>query len=1099
MFVMKRKPKYFNLALMFVVLISALGFFPGTVTAATSELFFSEYIEGSSYNKALEIYNGTGAAVDLSTYSISRYSNGASSPTDTHTLSGSLADGDVFVVAHASADPLILAETDLTDGVINHNGDDAYALYNGATMIDVIGRIGEDPGSYWGTGGVTTQDHTLVRKDTICAGDTDGSDLFDPATEWDGYANNYFDALGSHTANCGGAALEPKINEFSADTSPGSDFEFIEIFGEPETDYSTYTVLEVEGGASSSYGVIDEVIPIGTTDVNGFFLQSLAANTLENDSLSLLLVKDFTGSLGEDIDTDDDGVIDYAPWSEVTDSVAVRDDPGHMAYGLPILYPYYDGLNYAPGGASRIPDGFDTETDTDWVRNQFYYLEEPDPGVAFNTPGAPNAVQGCSGPFTPIYDIQGSGFDTPYDGQDVVTEGIVVGDFQEGGKDGFFIQDATGDGDPDTSDGVFVYYTGVDVAVGDHVRLQGEASEYYDATQIGYIDWLEVCAVGEPLPAPGVLTLPVASIDDYEAYEGMLVTFPQDLVIAEYYNFDRYGTIVLASQRYLQFTAQFEPDVTGYAASMDEYALNSITLDDGRTSQNPDPARHPNGLDFDLYNFFRGGELLTNVTGVIDYSYGAYVIQPTEGADYTPTNPRTVAPDILEGDIKVASLNVYNYFTTLDDSGDICGPLGDQGCRGADNPEELERQRAKILSALLKIDADIVGLMEIENDRPGPSPDYAVADLVTGLNDAAGPGTYDYIPTGAIGEDVIKVALIYKPGSVTPMGAFAVLDDSVDPSFLDDYNRPVLAQTFADNIVGDAVTVAVNHLKSKSGPYSGDPDPENPLDFDQGDGASWWNETRKSGAQAEVNWLASDPTGTGVENLLIIGDLNAYDKEDPIDVIKAGADATPGTDDDFVDMIHEFLGEAAYSYLFDGKVGYLDYAMANTALAEYVADTTIWHINADEADLINYDMSFKQDAQDAIYAPDEYRASDHDPVIITLTFNKPPFADDDYYQMKQDDTLDVEALHGVLENDYDLNEHDVITLDVVVQPMHGTVELNHDGSFIYIPDALYFGEDSFEYLLMANPPERGEFSDTATVYITIDSKYKYYFPLGYGD
>jgi len=268
------------------------------------------------------------------------------------------------------------------------------------------------------------------------------------------------------------------------------------------------------------------------------------------------------------------------------------------------------------------------------------------------------------------------------------------------------------------------------------------------------------------------------------------------------------------------------------------------------------------------------------------------------------------------------------------------------------------------------------------------------------------------------------------------------------------------------------------------------------------DGQGNCNLTRMAAAQAEVDWLASDPTGTGVENLLIIGDLNAYDKEDPINAIKAGSDDLPGTDDDYFDMIHEILGEAAYSYLYDGKIGYLDYAMANRTLAEYVADVTVWHINADEADLINYDTSYKKDAQDAIFAPDAYRASDHDPVIITLTFNKPPLAEDDYYETDQDMTLIV-LPNGVLWNDVDLNEHDVITLDVVVQPLHGTVDLVHEGpnmgSFTYIPDPLYFGEDSFEYLLMANPPERGEFSDTATVYITIDSKYKYYFPIGYGD
>jgi len=1266
---MKRKPKYFNLALMFVVLISALGFIPKPVSAATSDLFFSEYIEGSSNNKALEIYNGTGAPVDLADYKVILYSNGSVSPGNTQTWSAGtmLADGGVYVIANSSAVSDITDIADITSSVTYFNGNDAVALQKASddSYVDVLGDIGD--ASYWGS------EVTLVRNASICSGDTVHDDVFDPTAEWDDYAQNTFTYLGSHTANCGEPVIpDLKINEFVADHDGTDVQEFVEVFGQPEADYSDYTILQVEGEGSSA-GTIDSVLPVGTTDVLGFWWTGYLNSELENGTITLLLVKDFTGSDGDDLDTDNDGVIDITPWSEITDSVAKNDNPTEFTYGAPDLAPGFDGNSYETGGASRIPDGYDTEATTDWVRNGYFPSVEPSGGDAYNTPGAPNAVQGCGGLYTPIYVIQGNGSSTtipPF--TEVVTEGIVVGDFQEGGKDGFYIQDASGDFDTSTSDGVFVYYPGgPDVAVGDHVRLQGEPEEFYDATQIGWIDWLEVCAVGEPLPAPTVITLPVASVNDFEAYEGMLVTFPQNLVIAEYYDFDRFGTIVLTSQRYLQFTALFEPDEAGYAASMDAYALNSITLDDGRTSQNSDPARHPNGLPFDLYNMFRGGELLTNVIGIMDYgrsiSYydDVYRIQPTEGADYTPTNPRTPAPDIIEGDIKVASLNVYNYFTTIDDGSDICGPVdffdvigklgedpgskwgtepyttqehtlvrqstvcsgdtnsgdpfdpaaewdaygqnefgylgshnsscafndliiseyiegssnnkaleiyngtgapvdlqdyevvlyfngseevgktlswgsetlipdgdvyviandaadpiikavadtfsqvtwfngddvvalkkadtGGMECRGADSEEELERQQMKIITALLDIDADVVGLMEIENDRPGPAPDYAVANLVEGLNANAGSGTYDYIATGAIGTDAIKVALIYKPGNVTPVGSYAILDSTVDPSFNDQKNRPALAQTFMDNIVGDAVTVAVNHLKSKGSSCDdlGDPDMD--------DGQGNCNLTRMAAAQAEVDWLASDPTGTGVENLLIIGDLNAYDKEDPINAIKAGSDDLPGTDDDYFDMIHEILGEAAYSYLYDGKIGYLDYAMANRTLAEYVADVTVWHINADEADLINYDTSYKKDAQDAIFAPDAYRASDHDPVIITLTFNKPPLAEDDYYQMMQDDTLEVEALHGVLENDYDLNEHDVITLDVVVEPLHGTVELNHDGSFTYIPDALYFGEDSFEYLLMANPPERGEFSDTATVYITIDSKYKYYFPIGYGD
>jgi len=133
-----------------------------------------------------------------------------------------------------------------------------------------------------------------------------------------------------------------------------------------------------------------------------------------------------------------------------------------------------------------------------------------------------------------------------------------------------------------------------------------------------------------------------------------------------------------------------------------------------------------------------------------------------------------------------------------------------------------------------------------------------------------------------------------------------------------------------------------------------------------------------------VDWLASDPTGSSDSDYLIIGDLNSYDKEDPIDAIKAGPDDVLGTADDYTDLIFNFQGEDAYSYVFDGQIGYLDYALASPELVPEVTGASDWHINADEPDLIDYDMTFKAPAQDALYAPDPYRASDHDPVIVGL-------------------------------------------------------------------------------------------------------------------
>jgi predicted extracellular nuclease len=697
----------------------------------------------------------------------------------------------------------------------------------------------------------------------------------------------------------------------------------------------------------------------------------------------------------------------------------------------------------------------------------------------------------CGDAYTPIYDIQGSGMTTPLMGQVVTTEGIVVGDFQEGGKNGFYIQDPVGDGNPETSDGIFVYAPGsMEVYVGDHLRVQGTAGEYFGLTQISSVSGLWLCAANVPLPAPTEVTMPVPSVDYYERYEGMLVTFPQDLVISEYFNFDRYGEIMLTTERFTTPTALYAPGTPEVFAAMEAYTLGSITLDDGRTNQNPDPAIHPNGLEFNLYNRFRGGDLVTNLTGIMDYSFNLYRIQPTQGANYTSVNQRPEQPDIIPGDIKVANFNVLNYFTTIDTGSWICGPSGNMECRGADNAVELERQRAKILSAISIMDADVVGLIEIENDRPGPDPDYAVADLVEGLNDIMGADTYDYIATGAIGTDAIKVALIYKPANVTPLGDYAILDTSVNPLFLDNYNRPVLAQTFTSNTVGESVIVAVNHLKSKGSSCAAIGDP------DLGDGAGNCNITRTNAAKAQVQWLESDPTDTGVEHILIIGDLNSYDKEDPINAIKAGPDETPGTADDYFDMIYEILGEHAYSYVFDGRTGYLDYAMVNAHLQPFVTDVHIWLINADEPDILDYDTSFKAPAQQAIYAPDAYRASDHDPVIITLTFNQSPVAMDDFYETDQDVTLVVDA-PGVLANDGDLNVNDILILDVRVQPKHGQLTLNQDGSFTYIPNPQFYGVDTFVYDLLAIPPgmTRGEYVDSATVTITVHPKYKFHFPI----
>ena len=142
-----------------------------------------------------------------------------------------------------------------------------------------------------------------------------------------------------------------------------------------------------------------------------------------------------------------------------------------------------------------------------------------------------------------------------------------------------------------------------------------------------------------------------------------------------------------------------------------------------------------------------------------------------------------------------------------------------------------------------------------------------------------------------------------------------------------------------------------------------------------------------------MDWLATDPTGSGDPDFLIMGDLNSYAQEDPIDAIKAGADDIAGTGDDYTNLIAQFQGAYAYSYTFDGQAGYLDHALANASLLGQVTGAADWHINSDEPDVLDYDTRFKPPAQDALYEPNAYRTSDHDPVIVGLTPNAAPTVD----------------------------------------------------------------------------------------------------------
>jgi hypothetical protein len=188
---------------------------------------------------------------------------------------------------------------------------------------------------------------------------------------------------------------DPVINEFVANHT-GTDTEaFVEVFGDPSTDYSTFTVLEIDGDGSQA-GTIDAVLPVGTTNAGGYWIDP---EDMENGTITILLVENFMGSLASDLDTNNDGTFDLTPWTRIVDDVATTDGGGSdRTYSGTVLGPFFDGNPFGAGGASRIPNGTDTDTTADWVRNDFDgfglpgFLGSPAVGEAENTPDAVNNI-----------------------------------------------------------------------------------------------------------------------------------------------------------------------------------------------------------------------------------------------------------------------------------------------------------------------------------------------------------------------------------------------------------------------------------------------------------------------------------------------------------------------------------------------------------------------------------------------------------------------------------------------------------------------------------------------------------------------------------
>lgn len=599
---------------------------------------------------------------------------------------------------------------------------------------------------------------------------------------------------------------------------------------------------------------------------------------------------------------------------------------------------------------------------------------------------------------TPIADVQGTGDASPLAGESVTTRGVVTAVYPTGGLDGFYLQTpGTGgdapDGTPGASDAVFVYSAAAaaDVTIGDHVEVTGEVSEYKGLTEITPASdgWttLDESATVEPT----AVAWP-ADEADREALEGMLLAPQGDFTVTDNYDTNYYGSVGLAAgdTPLVQPTTVGRPLSAEYDAQIADNAARAVLLDDGSSVNYNSNANKAKPLPY-----LTGGEPLrvgaavTFTTPVVlDYRYDAWGFQPL--THLTPDVAETVQPATFEntreeapaevgGDLSVATFNVLNYFTTTGDeltgctyytdrAGDPVTVSGGCDARGAAEEEDLQRQQAKIVAAISALGADVVALLEIENTAAlGGERDQALSDLVDALNAAEGAGTWAYATSPAAvpdAEDVIRNAFIYRTATAEPVGESTIL---VGDEAFGNARQP-LAQTFqpADGAAdaSDDVVVIANHFKSKgsAGPWPGDED--------QGDGQGSSNESRTRQATALAAFAEARSDAAGTEQVLLVGDFNAYEQEDPIKVL---------TDAGYTDL-GPTTGE--YSYSYGGMVGSLDHVLASPAAADLVSGTDIWNINAYEP-VANEYSRYNSNAS-ILYDESPFRSSDHDPVLVGL-------------------------------------------------------------------------------------------------------------------
>ena len=546
--------------------------------------------------------------------------------------------------------------------------------------------------------------------------------------------------------------------------------------------------------------------------------------------------------------------------------------------------------------------------------------------------------------------IQGREDVSPVNGQRVSTEGIVAGLFPKLG--GFTMHSLTDDNNDESSQGIFVVYDGALPALRDVVAITATVNEQDGRTQLQAVESLEVTAQDGDLGSYYVPT----PIEDWERYEGMLITLTNTLTVIDNYDLGRYGEFRVAAEgrQYIPTQIIDPNDATASGTSysgtsnMDgvgEYSQSQrglvVIVDDASAEQNPETPAFGSFSDPVTV-----GSTISGITGVVDEAFNRYALLPTDSLTFNKEVANPIAPLPQSANLTVVTFNVENYFNGT-------GTGGGWSSFGASSQEEFDRQTLKLVEALVLLNADVFAIQEMENDGEGES--SSIVHLLQALNEHLGADVYGMISDPAVGTNSgnIRNVFFYKLDRVLPIGEATADQDAV-------HHRLPLTQLFEVQSNNARVMMSTVHLRSRScSNASGD---------DDNNGQGCYNARRTAQIQATYDWMAAAMDDAGVRAGIILGDFNAYSQEDPVDYLRAQNMVSALTDEE-------------YTYVYQGKSGALDHIMLTEALASGNCGGQAVNINADYPNYIDYNTEFNPEGA---FMENYLRASDHDPALVYL-------------------------------------------------------------------------------------------------------------------